>query len=708
MNLHTLFFITFSTALSAGPLIRLITLEMVDMRYKCVSAYPITRTAVITGIFIATLFAALAWRIIRCGNKTLSLKKLSIITLPLAGMFPYTFTTPGFAGLLLIIFSGALYWGLVIHHGKIEIDTGKINIFWLIGAVSLAFAAGGWYMQCYSLDKMAMQWLDWGHFYEAVANTLDGRFFYLNLGESCYLYSRFCISLLVLIPVVMLRNVELFLLAGALSIASGGIITALAARRRRFSGLSCFFISLWFLCLPLTVNMLLPLLDGFHEVFLMIPAVFGAWYFYRRGRIVPAALLVLFTLGLRESIGFMWAGYGVVLLLEKRRRDGIILFSVSIFALFFLLGFLMPYLRGGGNYEHTVFFPHLGNSIREIVLSPFQKPAIFWGMLFQKNNWIFWGSLFLPFIWTIWKRPVLLLPLLPDLVMISLDYRFDSQNILRHYQFVPYMVLTIAALEGLFAIRRDRKTRKYCNGLLGAMLASSLFSCWCFTQIPGFPASDRRLSEWSYAGDMLERFFEKLPPEVKVTASPRIASHLVNRNDVFIYRGNEDTIEPLQDFVFIESFNPDPESILRRKLLQRPGWKLIHQEYLDERLIQLYQRAPGTPSILSTHRPTAVSPEKFSAQGMPVPSSLPQVEMRGTIIPAGYLAISARLKEKVGHDIGFAVEITSANGSKSRYFQSFGNGIIPADMAVTGEVFSFLIKLDSPVKSCKVDLLVLK
>lgn len=702
-------FIGISTVLSAGAFIRMSAIELVDMRYKCVSTFEISPVNIFCGLLIALLLNSAAWWIMyNRSGETHSYDTTVKVMVPLLGLLPFYFITPDFSGLLLIIFCGAFYWGMIIHHGRIEFDTGKVNIFLIIAGICLLFAIGGWLMQCYSLDKLAMQWLDWGHFYQALTNTLDGRFFYLNMGGTCYLSSRFCISLLLLLPVVMLRNVELFLLTGALSIASGGIITAVASRRQRFSELNCFFIALWFLCLPLTVNLLLPLLDGFHEVFLMIPAVLGAWYFYRRDKILPAAILVLFTFGLRESAGFMWAGYAMVLLLQKRYRDGIILLSFSVFMLIFLLGFLMPNLAGNSTYEHTVFFPHLGNSISEIVLSPFNKPAVFWGTLFQKNNWIFWGTLLVPFIWTIWKRPLWLIPMLPDLAMISLDSRFDSQNILRHYQYVPYIVLTIAALEGLFAIRRDRHTRKYTRGILGAMLASSVLSCWCFTQIPGFPASDRRLPDWSYADGMLNRFFEKLPAGAKVSASARIASHLVNRNDLYIYRGNEDSFEPLQEYVFIESFIPEVEAVLRKKLLTRPGWSLLHQEYLDERLIQLYKKTPGTPAIAATNPHRVMKSEELPRYGAPVPSSLPQLDMRGIVLPGGWLAITARLKEKVGFDIGFAIEIVSVSGEKSRYFQSFGNGVYPAYLANPGEFSQIMIKLDSPVKSCKVDLMVLK
>ena len=112
--------------------------------------------------------------------------------------------------------------------------------------------------------------------------------------------------------------------------------------------------------------------------------------------------------------------------------------------------------------------------------------------------------------------------------------------------------------------------------------------------------------------------------------------------------------------------------------------------------------------MISTYRHQTAGEAEFVRYGMPIPSSLPQVQMRGTVTPGGYLAISARLAQKVTTDLGFAVEVISVTGEKVRYFQSFGNGVCPADLALIGEVFTFMIKLDFPVKSCKVDILVLK
>lgn len=694
----------------AGAVARLAAVNAVDMRYKIVVHNALSWQTISTGILVMALLTFFARRLLQTDfPQGTEIKPLLKCQAPLLFWVPFWFIRPDFSGLLLIITGGAASCGMLFFFHK--------NYHWhpteqqrriVVWTTALLAAAGGWYMQCYVLDKMIMQWLDWGHFYEALNNTLDGRFFHLNLVQGCYLSSRFCLSLLILLPVVMLQSPKLFLLTGTLSLASGALFCSTAARKNRFSNSSAIILAIWFITLPITCNLLLPLLDGFHEVFLLLPATLGAWYCYRNGHRNWAAVLVLFTFCTRETVGFMWAGYAVVLLTQKRFRDGLILLAVSIFMLWFLLKFFMPYLSGKSTYDHVVWFPHLGNSIREIVLSPIEKPEVFWGGLFKTGNWYFWISLLLPFIWAIWKKPLLLLPMLPDLIMVSLDNRIDSQNLLRHYQMTPYIVLIIAALEGLFAIRRNKKTRKYCNAITGAMLGASVLSCWCFTQIPGFPASDSRMLQWSRADNVMKNFVRHLPEGAKVSAGARIAAQLVGRNDIYLCDDFGHPDEPLKEYVFIESFNSGRESRLRKELLTSPEWQLLHQEYLDERLLQLFKNTPGKKQPERVQTVRSCSDADWEKFGFSIPASGKTVSLRGTFTPGHTLLIGARLKKSVSFDIGFSTEICYQNEDKVNFFTSFGDGAHPAYLSRRGDYYMFEIKLDGQPKQCKVDIVVLK
>ena len=698
--------------------------DYTDLRYQEVgySGFSV-KGYLLCSLLMFAHFTFQTQRLCRCGYEraaSLFCKTYSVLLL----WFPLFFLPEGFIRLSAFIAVGAWAEGrafAVLPECKEEkkLSSKEALQYILLAALAVTLNAGA--AQYSSLNKLAMQWLDWGHFYESLKNTLDGRFFYLNLENGSYLGSRFCPSLLVLLPVVMLRSPGLFLLTGALLVASGALLVVLAAKVLRFPPGTALLLGIWYLVLPLTLNMMMPLLDGFHEVFLLIPAVLGAWICYRKKYYFPAAVLVLFTFGIRETVGFMWAGYGIVLLCEKDYRRGVILTLFSIFMLVFLIGFLMPRLSSQTTYLHTVFFPHLGNSTIEIALSPFTRPGIFFSSLFSRHNLVFWITLLLPFIWAAAAKPLYWLPMLPDLLMISLDSRFDTQTIFRHNQCVPFLVLTIASVEGLYLLRRNKegKIAKYiwkyllmrgsspARGALGALLASAALSAWCFTQIPGTPASDKRLPEWSDARLLMKEFFKYIEPGSKITAGPRIASFCVNDYDLYILRNAE---EKLQDYVFIESFEAMyGENIVRRKLLSERGWELLHSAFLDERLLQLFRRkkdaAPLAPVIDNMlWKPHQREWESF---GAPIKSPLKEVELRGRMAE-NHLLIGVKLIEKVDFDIGCKVEMKFSGDLPRRWaFNTFGDEVLPADMATPGKVWIMKIPLTEMPVECKVDLVVI-
>ena len=96
----------------------------------------------------------------------------------------------------------------------------------------------------------------------------------------------------------------------------------------------------------------------------------------------------------------------------------------------------------------------------------------------------------------------------------------------------------------------------------------------------------------------------------------------------------------------------------------------------------------------------------FNGAGVPVPGTLPQLEMRAR--PASLpgrevLVVSVRLKSPVNFDLGFAVRIEYADAAVSESFISFGNGVLPADRAAAGDVYTFFVAPAGRVKSCRID-----
>ena len=708
--------------ISSGVPARFFALEYVDQRFhKLTFSAASTAFCIITAlILMASLLLAEYFFLFRSDPERAG-RKLWSANWPLLFWLPGWFFQLNYTVLPLYVVPAA--WAAARFSTNF-VSFGSLSwkrCFQVAAAISLTVGLLCGAGLIWSFNTLAMQWFDWGHFYEALTNTLDGRFFYLDLSQGSFLGSRFCPSLLILLPVVLFRSPELFLLTGALLIASGGVLVVVAGKILKLSPAMALCCGMGFLFMPLALNMMWAQLDGFHEVFLLVPVFFGAWCCYRAGKKRWAACLWIFSLGIRETVGFMWMMWGILLLFHKgRRRDGAIILSVSLVWTALLILWIMPEICTlSSSYEHTVFFPHLGNSISEIALSPFLRPGIFWGKLFSLHNLDFYLALLLPFIPVLLVRPYYLLALLPDLLMVSLDYRFDSQCLLRHYSMVPMLVLTVAAVETVAALQQEKKgfSGRLLTRLSGVPVyrsaavyqtAAALLSSCCFAQLPGLPAADPRLPEWSWAKAAVEEFYDFIPPGVPVSAGPGMACFFAGRNELNVFRN--DISRRLFDRVVIESFMAVyGENALRIKLLQSGKWELKHSVYLDDRLLQLFERrkTPLPDGAVPPDSVVKVSDRDWAAWGSPIPCRVPELEMRGRI-SGKHLLVAVRIVKKFAFDAGFNVRIRYA-GEKDEviFFRSFGDGSYPACLALPGETWVMGIPLEGRPERCQVDIAVI-
>ena len=702
-----------------GAVAQLLTIRFVDQRYQTLAvpermpewAYPAALILLAAGYAGSRM---LLKKRVADPDRGSFMAALPLLPLTLFWFFPVTYS-----GVIFCIFCFALAAGRLFaqfENAPDPADDGARprRYALMLGALIVLCAAWGAFQQYRSHCLLGMQWLDWGHYYESLRNTWRGRFFHLNLNHGCFLGSRFCPSLLILSP-VLLAGVPGFFFAGALAVASGAFPVYLTARRFGATAAEALLFGVWYLLLPGIINLELPLLDGFHEVFLLFPAVLWAFWAYVTKRYKLAWILVLFSFGVRETVPFMFLGFGATLFLTGRRRHGAILAAASIAALVLILGVLMPLARPAGTvYGHVTFYPHLGNTIREIALSPLARPRAFWGTVLSAHSWRYYAALLLPFLFLATAAPKWWLPMLCDLAMVAADRRFDSQTLLRHYQCVMLLTLIVAALEGFRRMRAGEPPRYLrwifrgvkdvdpLGGLAAATLTATLGMTLFFTQVPGLPGADPRLGKWSDARPLMQEFLRLVEPGTEVTAGPRLAGFLVGRNEVFL---SADAAEPLKRYVLIEGLVPDyRQMLLRDELLKDRAWTLLKSEYLDDRLIQLFEHKPRTADL--AHGVRRLTQEEWARRGAPVPCRLPQLELRGRA-ERGLLIVSARIGAKIpaGLDLGFVTRIEYADAPATESFTTFGGGLFPAHSASPGDVYAFAVPLSGRPRGCAVDLI---
>ena len=646
---------------------------------------------------------------------------LALAVLPLAFLLPFWFLPFTYFAVTFAMLCFALAAGRFVSQLRQNPDGGFLDRYcWIVLALFVAgYALWGGLSQLHSHSVLGMQWLDWGHYYESLRNTWHGRFFYLNLSHGCFLGSRFCPSLLILSPVLPFGVPGLFF-AGALLVASGALLVYALARHFRARKTEALLFGVWYLFLPGVVNLELPLLDGFHEVFLLLPAVLGAVLAYCKQRYWLAGVLVLFCFGVRETAPFMFFGFGVTLFLTGRKRHGVILAGASLLALLLILGVLMPLARPAEKtvYDHVTFYPHLGNTVPEIALSPILRFKAFWGKLFcEGHSWNYYFALFLPFAFLAAAAPEWLIPMAFDLVMVAEDRRFDSQTLLRHYQCVMLITLVVAALEGFRKLRAGTAPKyvkfflypaaeRPTNGILAATFTATVGMTLFFTQIPGLPGADPRLETWSDVRGTVREFTELMEPGAQVTAGPRLAGFLVDKYDMYL---SSDAAEPLKRYVLVEGFNPDyRQKALRLELMRDPRWTLVKSAYLEDHAVQilLFEHKPRRVALRDGVR--MLTEREWRGCGSPIPCRLPQLEMRGrpalTRDGRAFVMIFVRVVEPVACDLGFEVRLSYFDAPDTTAFLPFGNGVLPAEQAPKGSVYTFAVPVAGRLRSCQVNI----
>ena len=292
-----------------------------DLRYQTIipagqRSFPM----VVTALGISLLLPAAVREFLRRnGVAALDFFKAN---LPLAGLGTLYFLPPTFPLLIAVLF--LLSWSAgrtaaLCKDVKLP-DFGHKHTFSALCAVVVLYAALGAVCQYHSLNTLGMSWFDWGHFFECLYNFFHGKPFHLNLNGGSFLGSRFTPSLVLLLPVVATGSPFLFFFAGSLLVCSGAIFVYLIARTGKASASEAFLWGIWYLLIPGITNMNFPLIDGPHEVFLLFPLITAAFYCAINNKKIPAVLLILLALGVRETVGIIGAGYGVLLFINKKRK----------------------------------------------------------------------------------------------------------------------------------------------------------------------------------------------------------------------------------------------------------------------------------------------------------------------------------------------------------------------------------------------------
>lgn len=212
------------------------------------------------------------------------------------------------------------------------------------------------------------------------------------------------------LPFKLLPYSETLIILNFLLMASSIIpLYKLALTRHKNTQFGLFMIALllWYPTFQYTV------LHGFEMLRFSIPIILWMLYFWEKRRMILYFVFVLLAILVREEVGLTIMMFGLYLLLiERKRRFGIITALIGLGAFVVIARVIMPALRTTGNYEHIAVgsFNAFGNTFGEIIINVVTHPVLTLSSILKpiKLANVFMFSL-----------PLLFIPLLAPAVLIS-------------------------------------------------------------------------------------------------------------------------------------------------------------------------------------------------------------------------------------------------------------------------------------------------
>jgi|GEM_PF-1884689 len=349
-----------------------------------------------------------------------------------------------------------------------------VNVF---AAAIWIFLAGlfFYYMaqQIHRLNNLALGYGDCGENARMMYNTIYNPrelFLRINLDKSIFC-GHVDFGVLPFVPLwVLWPDIKLTILLKVLAVLCCAFpIYWIGMEVLRDKGAALLLVATW-LVFPYTSLFVYCSSYGFLWGDICLPLYFLAlacWIKKRRGWSILFALWAIF---IKEEAAVLIGSFGVyIAIFEGRRRQGAIV-AFAAFAYFLLVtSVVIPAMNHHG-YPQQSYFASLGASKWEIFLSPWTKPRIFWGKIFEPSTFYFVTLLLAPLLFVPLKKPSVLF-------VGSLIFLFDCLNptlksICYQYQTALLPVLFWALV---VALREDDTPRQRAI-LSGAVISGVLLS----------------------------------------------------------------------------------------------------------------------------------------------------------------------------------------------------------------------------------------
>jgi uncharacterized membrane protein len=272
--------------------------------------------------------------------------------------------------------------------------------------------------------------------------------------------------------------------------------------------------------------------SGFNPAAMALPALLGMALFGLTGRWWFFGLCAVIAVATRADLAMVTAGFGGLLILENKRRAGLITIGVSVAYVLAALLVIQPHYNDG-NFVHVDAFEAYGSSafgaLGGLLLHPFQAL----GDLFDQQNFQILVMLFAPVFFLPFVAPRYLLPVVP-LECLYLIANVSEDRVARPEHTIAITAfIFLATAIGLSRIGRRSVERVNVDRrvLMALVLASAVFF------IQDAPASPYE-EPWAWGNrDVTDHArldaADLVPDDDSVRASPSLLPLLAERPAVY-------------------------------------------------------------------------------------------------------------------------------------------------------------------------------
>ncbi len=272
--------------------------------------------------------------------------------------------------------------------------------------------------------------------------------------------------------------------------------------------------------------------EAWHPETMAIPFLLMTWLMASRRRHGWYWVFLVAALTWKEDIALAVIGVGIVLIVRRQRRLGLL--TIAVGAIWFIVayGIVMPAFNGGTNHA-GIFYGELGDSPADLIKTTFTDPGLVVDRLDNNDALGYARDLLAPFAFTSLLAPLLLVPAVPQFfanILTNLNFFWSIQF---HYAAIIVAFVALASVDGVARLKGDSLRRFGVGAVAAAALATSV--AWGMSPI----STQYRNGYWPLTENpreaTLDAAVDSVPGDAAVAATYNIVPHLSHRDQIYTF-----------------------------------------------------------------------------------------------------------------------------------------------------------------------------